>query len=114
MQPILDVNRNRLDHYPSVDKHIVGQSPEHPHYLAVIASFMQDEGEISIAIGAMFSAGPRTIKDRTLQSHVIGESREERAYRGFGVRIQELHGIYSGHVMKGAQLAQLSGTRIFT
>lgn len=50
MQPILDGNRNWLNHDSGVEKHLICESSEHPERVPVIATLMQYESEVGVTV----------------------------------------------------------------
>ncbi len=91
MQPILYRYRNRLDQDSGVKKHVPCNSSQRHQCFPVIAAFVQDQGDIGIAVGSVLSTRARTKKYCTIQPYISGNPREEIAYGALGIWIQEFH-----------------------
>jgi hypothetical protein len=72
IQPILDRNGNRLNHDPGIQICVVGKFSQHHQCSPVVATLVQDQGDIRITVGAVLSARARTKKNGSIQPNIGG------------------------------------------
>jgi hypothetical protein len=103
IQPVFDRNSDGLDHNSSIKVCVIRKFSQHHQSLPIIATFVEDKSDISVAIRSVLSPGSRAKKYRLIQPYVGGNPRKEIAYCFLCIWIQEFHKRYFGRNAESRQ-----------